>query len=112
MVNPENLWGQERAASPPPRGPRLLLDDERWRGSFFSLLKDFLTAPHVRLPAACGRLPFIAESRPTHFLDNLKTALAAEPPGARGARDSPLLIHWGSGWGSFLRNLRDCRRSG
>jgi len=61
----------------------------------------------VRLPAGRGRLPFTPESPRTDFLDNLKTALSAEPPMARDAASSPLLIRWGSGWGSFWQNLRD-----
>ena len=107
MENPLNPSGPRPAANPAQRGPKLLSADEHWGGSFFSRLKEFLTERPVRLPAGRGRLPFTPESPRTDFLDNLKTALSAEPPAARGAASSPLLIRWGSGWGSFWQNLRE-----
>jgi periplasmic protein TonB len=105
-----NLTGPRPAPNPsgslvPVRqGPKLLSEDERWGGSFFSLLKDYLTERPVRLPAGRGRLPFTPEAPKTDFAESLKIALGAEP---RLAESSPLLIPWKSGWGVFVQNLRE-----
>jgi periplasmic protein TonB len=107
MATSQNPSGPQPAANPAPRGPKLLSADEHWGGTFFSRLKEFLTERPVRLPAGRGRLPFTPESPRTDFLDNLKTALSAEPRLPKGAESSPLLIRWGSGWDGFWQNLRD-----
>ncbi|HKO05304.1 MAG TPA: hypothetical protein VJW51_11170, partial [Candidatus Acidoferrales bacterium] len=107
MEKPLNLSGPRPEAIPSSRGPELLTLEEHWGGSFYSRLMEFLTERPVRLPAGRGRLPFTPESPRTDFLDNLKTAMSAEPRITRGAESSPLLIHWGSSWGIFLQNVRD-----
>jgi TonB family protein len=92
---------------PEVRLPKLLSSDERWGGTFYSRLLEFLTERPVRLPSGRGRLPFTPESAPERFLDNLKVAMSAEPRMARGADSSPFLIRRDSGWHVFLQNLRD-----
>ena len=87
--------------------PKLLSSQERWGGTFYSRLVEFLTERPVRLPSGRGRLPFTPEASREGFLDNLKVALKAEPPSVRAADSSPLLIRRESGWSLFTRNLRD-----
>ena len=92
---------------PAERAPKLLSSEERWGGSFYSRLVEYLTERPVRLPSGRGRLPFTPDASRENFFDNLKAALKAEPPSVRGADSSPLLVRRESGWKLFARNLHD-----
>ena len=94
---------------PEVRLPKLLSSQERWGGTFYSRLIEFLTErPVRRLPAGRGRLPFTPEeAREGGFFDYLKTALKADPASARGADSSPLLVRRESAWKLFKQNVRD-----
>jgi len=108
MLSPLNLSGPRPEPKPAGKTPRLLSSEERWGGSFYSRLVDFLTERPVRLPAGRGRLPFTPDAAREGFLENLKAAMQQEPPAARSAANSsPLLIHRESGWSLFQRNVRD-----
>jgi periplasmic protein TonB len=109
MLNSLNLSPSTPKPEPKPAGrvPKLLSSEERWGGTFYSRLKEFLTERPVRLPSGRGRLPFTPEANREGFLDNLKVAMSAEPRSARGADSSPLLIRRQSGWNLFVQNLRD-----
>ncbi len=97
----------EPAPKPEERTPKLLSSQERWGGSFFSNLVEFLTESPVRLPSGRGRLPFTPEAAEEGFFDNLKVAMSAEPRAARDGDPSPFLIRHVSGWAQFKQNLRE-----
>ncbi len=98
---------REPEPNPAGRAPKLLSSEERWGGTFYSRLMDFLTERPVRLPSGRGRLPFTPEAGREGFFDNLKVAMQAEPAWARGADSSPLLVRQESGWKMFVRNVRE-----
>jgi len=87
--------------------PKLLSSEERWGGTFYSRLVEFLMERPVRMPSGRGRLPFTPEESRESFLENLKVAMAAEPRAARGADSSPLLVRRDSNWALFARNIRE-----
>ena len=95
----------EPDSAPKQRVPRLLVEEERWGGSFFSSVMEFLTERPVRIPARLGQVPFSIESARPGFLENLKTAMGPEPSLPRGGTGSPLMVRWTST--SFLQNLRE-----
>ena len=113
MSSSLNLLGQkpqpkrEPPGQPTGRAPRLLSSQERWGGSFFSNLFEFLTERPVRLPAGRGRLPFTPEAAQDSIFDNLKIAMSAEPAAARGADASPFLIRRGSAWSHLVQSVRE-----
>ena len=111
MADSLHLLRQKAEVKPEPkpevRLPKLLSSEERWGGTFYSRLVEYLTEQPVRLPEGRGRLPFTPETAPEGFFDNLKVAVSAEPRMARGADSSPFLLRRVSGWALFRQNLRD-----
>ena len=109
LLNPSG--SRPRTTGPPvqlsPSGevPELLIEKERWGGSFFSSVMEFLTERPVRVPSKLGQVPFSIESAQPGFLENLKTAMGPEPRLPAGRDSSGLLLRWGRT--SFLQNLRD-----
>jgi periplasmic protein TonB len=85
--------------------PKLLVEEERWGGSFISSLVEFLTERPVRVPAKLGQVPFSIESAQPGFMENLKAAMGPEPRLPAGAEGSPLMVRWGRT--GFWQNLRD-----
>ncbi len=87
------------------RLPKLLVEQERWGGSFFSSLIEFLTEKPVRVPSKLGQVPFSIETSHPGFFENLKTALGPEPRLSAGADPTHLIIRWAKS--SFWQTLRD-----
>ena len=104
-LNPSEDRGPKAPPAPRARVPRLLTEQERWGGSFFSSLVEFLTERPVRVPSKLGQVPFSVETTRPGFLETLKTAMGPEPRLPRGGESSPLMLRWGKT--SFWQNLRE-----
>jgi TonB family protein len=110
MASPLNPFEYHRpqaepASAPKQRLPRLLVEQERWGGTFFSSLKEFLTERPVRVPSKLGQVPFSIETSRPGLLDNLKVAMGPEPRLPNGQNDAPLMVRWQAN--SFWQNLRE-----
>ena len=110
MASPLNPLENQRAKAPAeaparPRTPRLLVERERWGGSFFSSVVEFLTERPVRVPARLGQVPFSIETSRPGLLENLKVAMGPEPRMPGGAEGAPLMVRWSGG--SLWQTLRE-----
>jgi TonB family protein len=92
-------------SSSAPKLPRLLVEQERWGGTFLSSLIEFLAEKPVRVPTRLGQVPFSIETSRPGLLENLKVAMGPEPRLPRSAEASPLMVRWQAN--SFWQNVRE-----
>lgn len=110
MASPLNPFEYHRPqpepeSAPKQRLPRLLVEQERWGGTFLSSLAEFLTERPVRVPSKLGQVPFSIETSRPGLMESLKVAMGPEPRLPNSASGAPLMVRWQAN--SFWQNLRE-----